>query len=447
MKALLFSLIFLSFAAKAQQEYFTPQVKAAGIDYFKKQIFAGCKSSNQYLEAMKPSELKKLKTQILEIVTNNFSQAFAENPEIKEGFVKDLNEIENDPACQRDLNQCRVRLMSLSMYYYQQFRADLPACKADNTLPDCASETRFRKSSFEGVHSTHYGATGIGKYKQQLLEAKNQTTKKLFNLILRKNEREFYICYTSLRGDSYHYQLDMEEPGGYYANLEADYYPGKNLPKDCVDEKKVLHQEFIRTSIGDDRFKVGLDEAEPVRKSLTDFIKANSDIIISDIDVSANVAQIPSYVSLNGKQVIDPKSNEKNLSAAKERAEFVQKIFEDLKKSYSYLEKVNLKASGALAGPDFHPTDLNERFVTHMTPDYLDRVNATFTKNKKMYNEVALMTTSEELTQESKFSNLFQAKYKPFQGYKVIVKGYRKDEMKCLSKDQKSARGSKASKQ
>lgn len=447
MKALLFSLIFITSGAMAQQEYFTSQVKSAGIDYFKKQIFAGCKSSNEYQDGMNPFELKKLKEEAQKIVLENFSQAFAENPKIKEGYLKDLNDIAVDPSCLKDLNQCRVRLMSLSMYYYQQFRPDLPECKTDSSLPDCGSETRYRKSSFEGVHSSNYGATGIGKYKEQLIAHKNATTRKLFNLLLRKNEREYHICYSVGKGDPYQYQLDLEEPGGYHENLESDFYPGKTLPKDCVDEKKVLHQEFIRTSIYGDRFKVGLDEVEPVRKSLSDFLKANAELIITDIDVSANVAKLPTFMTVKGRQVIDPKSSEINRAVAKDRSEFLQKMFEGLKGSYSFLGKVNLTVKGVLSGPEFSPMDLNERFVTHMTPDYIDRVNAAFTTHKKIYNEVALMPTSEELTQESKFATLFEAKYKPFQGYRIIVKGYRKEEMKCLVKDQKTSPRSKTSKQ
>lgn len=446
MRVLIIILFLMPWASFAQQEYFTSLVKSTGLEYFKKQIYAGCADPNDYQDAFDPKVLKKLTDDTRDIVLNNFSQAFEENPLIREAFKKDLNELAQDLDCFNKINHCRTKILSLSLYYYQQFRADLPQCKVNPAQADCEVEKKFRKSSFEGVHNTNYGASGIGTYKKQLIAAKNETTKKLFDLIIRKDQRNYHICNPVRSGEAYQYHLDMEGPGEFYENLESDYYLGKNLPKDCVDEKKILHQEFIRTSIDEGRFKVGLDEVEPVKKLISDYIVANENAIITDIEVTASVAKLPVYTSVNGKKVIDPQGPAKNLSVATERKDFVLKIFEELKKKHATLGKTVFVAQGKLSGPEFRPTDLNERFVTHMTPDYLDRVNAAFTSYKKLYLEEALVPTPEELTQESKFSNLYQARFKPFQGYKISLKGFRKDEMKCLNKDLKPSK-SKATKQ
>ena len=54
---------------------------------------------------------------------------------------------------------------------------------------------------------------------------------------------------------------------------------------------------------------------------------------------------------------------------------------------------------------------------------------------------------------ESRFSNLYQAKYKPFQGFKINISGYKKDSMKCPDTvkggagNTKPASANKASKQ
>lgn len=67
-----------------------------------------------------------------------------------------------------------------------------------------------------------------------------------------------------------------------------------------------------------------------------------------------------------------------------------------------------------------------------MTPGYVERVEAMYQKHEKLFKEQALKNSPMDLMNEKEFVNLYQAKYKPFQGFRVHIRGHKKEEMKCL---------------
>lgn len=418
----LFISVFWTLGALAQQSFFTPENKQAGFEYYKKRIYQGCSDPKEKQDPVSAEEMKKLVNESMNIVQTNFLKAFSENPKVAAAFRKDLSDLSRDMICQKEGNDCRAKLMGLSIYYYQQFRADIPG----------ELEQKFRQSSLQGVHTRSYGAPGAGTYKKALIEAKNRTTMQLFSKIMHKDRTNLHICNNVQSGLVHKYALEMDEPGNYWVGLDPAYDPDKNIPKECVDEKVTLLSEFIPSCFDEGRSKVGLDEVEPVKKRIAEFLKTSPNIIATDVIVTSSSAKTPFYTVINGKKVIDPKSDQRNLSLATDRAMFVKKVLTEIKASNSKFEKLNFVSRAELAGPDFSPMDLNERFVTRMTPGYIDRIDSLFKKNQKIFEEQALIKSSEILMDEKKFVNLFQAKFKPFQGFKIHISGFKKDEMKCL---------------
>lgn len=193
--------------------------------------------------------MKRVVAGARKIVEENFSQAFEENPKVKTEFNKDLDAMAKDTFCQQQGNNCRAKLLSLSIYYYQQFRHDIPGCQVNSPAlnSQCESELKFRKSSLNGVTSG-YGMKGPGSYKKELMETKNKTTTVLFNIIMPKDKNNLHICQGVQRGTVHHYALDMNDPGDYWVGLDPHHNPVKNIPKECVEEKISLHSEFIPTS-------------------------------------------------------------------------------------------------------------------------------------------------------------------------------------------------------
>lgn len=435
-----FILIFTVSGAFAQQEYFTPANKKEGIAYYKKRIYAGCSDLKEKQDPVSINEMRKIVATTLKIVEENFSKAFDENPKVREAFKKDIYEVLKDKSCQAEGNNCRAKLLGLSIYYYQQFRANIPDCenyvkhepmsKGYNT--QCEIELKYRQSSFQGVHDSTYGLPGIASYKKELIAYKNNTTIQLFSAIMQKDKTNLHICNSVQSGIVHQYALDIDDAGDYFVGMDPEFDIRKNLPKECKEEKLVLYSEFLPTSFDEGRSTVGKDQIEPIKQKVLNFIQSNPGMIVTDVAITSSSSKTPFHTVIGGKKVIDPKSNEKNLALAQERAHFAETVFSEIKGSSSQLKNVNFQAKAELAGPEFEPRDLNDRFVTRMTPGYLEKIEAVFQKNKKLYEEQALKTSSSELLDEKKFVNLYQAKFKPFQGFKIVINGYKKEEMKCL---------------
>jgi hypothetical protein len=194
----------------------------------------------------------------------------------------------------------------------------------------------------------------------------------------------------------------------------------------CVEEKQNVYSDFVPLSFDGRRTEVGNDQVQPVKDKLIAFISFNSNINITDITVTDCSSKAPLYISLGGRKIVDPMSDARNMSLAQERARFVSRILNDLKASSSSLSKVNFNAAAELAGPDFIPLDLNNRFATKMSPNYEKRVKELFVELKEMYTKEAVINSEKDLLDESRFNDLYQAKYKPFQGFRINILGYKK---------------------
>lgn len=437
----LFALILMPWMvdAFAQSTYFTVENKIAALEAYQKKIYEGCSYPKEQQDPVSSKQMKGLVNQAYSILNENFSKAFQENPKIKEALEKDLNNLSLDPECQKLGNHCRAKLIGLSLFYYQQFRPDITDCEeyvkkapvAKGYKADCELELKYRKSNLQGVTSG-YGLPGVGSYRKDLIALKNSTTIQLFYKIIHEDNKNLHICNPVQSGVIHKYSLNMDDPGQYLEGMSMESQSNVKSSKDCVDLKIDLFAEFVPASF-DDRDRVGLDVVEPVKTKLLELIKKDPNTKITDIAVTSFSAKAPYYIKdTTGKSIIDEKSNDKNLTRAQERGSFVEKIFEDLKKSSSEIREISFTIDSSLGGPDFSPIDLNERFVTKMTSDYMDRIEALYKKNIKKYEEEALEKSSENLYNEKIYVNLYQAKFKPFHGYRIIVKGFKKDQMKCL---------------
>jgi hypothetical protein len=311
------SLFFILFGlnAWAQQEFFSAQNKTDAISYYKDRLYRGCSDLKEEQEAISPKEMKNMVALTTKLVEEQYSQAFLENPKVKDSFQRDLLQISKDQTCQKVGNDCRARLLGLSIYYYQTFRADLPGCHGYKSVPpmekgfdqNCEVELKFRKATLQGVQSANYGMPSAGTYRKWLVKLKNDTTMDLFNIILRKDRQNLHICNSVQSGIVHQYALELDEPGSYFVGLDPDYVPEKNPIKECVDEKVTLYSEFVPTSFDEGRSTVGADQIEPVKVKIINFVKSNPELIVTDISVTASSSKTPFNTVIGGKKVIDPK--------------------------------------------------------------------------------------------------------------------------------------------
>jgi hypothetical protein len=252
---------------------------------------------------------------------------------------------------------------------------------------------------------------------------------------MHKDKINLHICSGVHSGVVHQYSLDLNDPGDYWVGLDPHYNPAQNIPRECIEEKVSLHSEFVPTNFDEGRDTVGRDQVEVIKSKILGFIKGNPGMILTDVLVTSSSSKTPYNVTIAGKKMIDPNSDAKNLSLAKERALFAETVLTEIKASSSQLSHVNFMVDAELAGPEFDSMDLNDRFVTRMTPGYLERLDALFLRYKKLYEKQAHKNSAQDLMDEKQFVNLYQAKYKPFQGFRIHIKGYQKEDMKCLDPD------------
>jgi hypothetical protein len=181
----------------------------------------------------------------------------------------------------------------------------------------------------------------------------------------------------------------------------------------CKEETVTLLEEFVPTDFDKHRKTVGKDQVDPLIQKASTYILNQPDTVVSQIFVSSQVARAPYYTTVGKKRVLDPKSDEINANLARQRAEFAQTaLIENFK-----MKKISIVVESKLAGPEFSPFDLNLRFVTPETQGYKEQLEK-LAKDQKI-----------DLKELEKETNLYHAKFKPFQGFRMTLTGYKK----CLT--------------
>lgn len=200
--------------------------------------------------------------------------------------------------------------------------------------------------------------------------------------------------------------------------------------------EELLSQHFVPTGFDSSRSEVGKDQVGPVKEKILESILSNPEWKISKITVTTMSSKIPFAIKAK-KLLIDPESEKKSWAIIQQRAAFVTEVLNELKLSRSDLSGTHLESRAILAGPEFQLLDFNHRFVTKMTPGYDQKVKEVFEQNKKNFESDALIKSETSLLEEKKFSNLYQAKYKPFHGIKIEMFG-------CVEKKNKTSTSPKS---
>jgi hypothetical protein len=427
----------------AQSDYFSVENKKKGLKYFEQQIHKGCTSYKSERVPITPEEMKSLTTIASDMVSKRFSKAFKESPKVKEHYLKDIQELSREKLCQLKNNHCRIKILAISMYYYNLLRPDIPNCMNSELSEECRIEKKFRQSSLQGVYNGSYGLAPVGIYKKILLKIKNDTTLDIFNEIMMDTKGDVLICDKVKTGDQYNYNFETKEPGKYFKDLDPDYDIRNNLTKACQEKKIKLHSDFEVLDFDSDRLTLGESQVLPVKEIVKEFVISHPEMVVTDIAIVASSSRAPLYKSVAGKKVIDPESDKRNLSLAEERSRFANKVFSDLKNENFNFKNIRFRHKAELAGPEFSPVDFNSRFITRLTPGYLQKVEALYNEFEKRFNVQAITHSYQDLIDEKKYPNLFLAKFKPFHGFRIIFIGFKKNEMKCLN-ETKSKSKSKA---
>lgn len=200
---------------------------------------------------------------------------------------------------------------------------------------------------------------------------------------------------------------------------------GINARAVCEEKEESLLKTFLPTEFGVARSTVGQDQVDSLKARIREFISSQRDVRFTKIAVNSMSARLPFYITQNGRQVIDPQSDSRNSALARQRAEFAHAALLEIKQTNPELRDVNIEIQSGLEGPAFTPIDLNDRFVVSLTPNYRERVQAIFQENQELYEQKAMLKI-EDLQDTARFENLYQVKFRPFQGFRLEIFGAKK---------------------
>jgi hypothetical protein len=484
---------FASFEVKAQikpppqptayiQNYFTPENQTKEVARMQDLILSGCTVDLKKQPAIGQDEMAFNVDQVKMLIHSKFSKSFEENSLIKEMMDNALNAIAVDPSCAKEGNDCRTRLVATATYYYQNLRPNMPGCdgyvKYDYTtssakkkraeengyIKECEAEIQLRGQKLSGYGRSNGGMDQRGAYSDELVNELNKVTRQIQMGVLGETTGKNVKKKKVVGLDKHPYKMDIcgeVQSGVVYAfplrvNLYgepfAGYDPAKKVtttpepkkdpvsdkkPEPCAEEIKVLHEEFVPMNFEEGSSTVKGSEVKPVKQKIEDFVSSHSSLVITNIDVTSSSSKTPFYKTVNGEKVYDKEySDAKNLELAKSRANFAQTALDSIKSGHPELGDAKYTSVGAINGPDFDKDDLADRKVTSKSPEYKALVEKIYAEYKDMLAKDAMIKSSKELLDSKRFANLYDVKYKPYQGFKIVISGYSKETRKCGDKEQ-----------
>jgi hypothetical protein len=179
------------------------------------------------------------------------------------------------------------------------------------------------------------------------------------------------------------------------------------------ETERILFKQFLPTEFGVKSRTHDTKDAEALLKSINDFQSANPKLHIRRIEVLTCSSDFELPVnSITGKKV-----NE-NLQLAKERSEMI-------KSEVTKTLKSQIEFGSRICGPKYiRQDDFNDRFVTKESGSIYTSKFKTLLNDDiflQKLREEALIEAPESLM--SLYPTPFLAKFKPFQGIRIIIWG------------------------
>lgn len=488
MKVFIPFLILVSLSSYAQKsekneplDFYSETGRRENIEYLEKNILEGC----QVPKAKQPPFLDaSYKVNLLKLnFYERFSESLNDNPKLKESFWKDLEAIESDPSCKSEGNTCRTKLYAVSIYYIQNLRPKVPGCdgyksqmlNSSEYKSICEAELKLKKQPLNRSKVDRYHWGQLDKYTaelnfqfenlmQQLTRALVYTTtkqvpssklqiekKNLQNIekIIQEakqgtNPDDLTFCGNVDHGIGFEQPFVLEINPDYLMSAEIRADKPKKVVieevKECFEEKEFHHYKIVPTPFNEGELSASTPsdeslgkEAEPVKDLINGLFLEHPNLTISEILVESSSSKTPFYIKSGEAWIIDPKSHDRNANLAQKRADQAEVLLTKFKSTNPVISNVTIKVSAGVNGPEFTNDKKYLKSIKSKDLTYKEKARNYFSlyHSNKTENEVKFIEKFEELMDTSKYQDLYQAKYKPYQGFRVTVHGYTKEKVKC----------------
>jgi hypothetical protein len=210
-----------------------------------------------------------------------------------------------------------------------------------------------------------------------------------------------------------------------------------NFDNSCFTEEKLLSTDFVRADQDAGKSELSSNESEMFKSKLNEIIKSKQ-----DQGYTVTGVQVIGVASKAWSSVKDEKSaKSKNLFLASQRENVAKELISGFK-----IDGIQITTGHELAGPGYTQSKdlplakldlsdknievmynqlINDNGVNHL---YYVGINSLddYKKFLKESNEQASNNPNDKGV-----NNIYQLKYRPFQGFKIVIKGHKSNKVPC----------------
>lgn len=210
-----------------------------------------------------------------------------------------------------------------------------------------------------------------------------------------------------------------------------------NFDNSCFTEEKLLSTDFVRADQDAGKSELSSNESEMFKSKLNEIIKnkQNEGYTVTGVQVIGVASK--AWSSLKDEQT----AKSKNLFLASQREKVAKGLISDFK-----IDGIEMTTGHELAGPGYTQSkdvplaklDLSDKNVESMYNQlindngvnhlYYVGINSLddYKKFLKESNEQASNNPNDKGV-----NNMYQLKYRPFQGFKIVIKGHKSNKVPC----------------
>jgi hypothetical protein len=227
------------------------------------------------------------------------------------------------------------------------------------------------------------------------------------------------------------------------------FYSEDNIDDSCYTEQKILLTDFIRTDFDAGVTSLNISEENVLQQKLQEIVKMKQSDGFTITEVQLIGIASRAWSSLPDAEA----AKDKNLVLAKAREDVAKKIVQNFT-----TDKISYTTGHELAGPDYKKSSdlslinqeandqnlqkLYNQLIADNGINHLDFVGIkSFEEFKSFVGEANQKAKTN--SNDKGVRNIYDAKYRPFQGFKVVIKGHKATQIPCKEFGDKKDNSSK----
>lgn len=426
--------------------------------------------------------------QVTQLFEDSYGRALKENPELLKNFKADIEKWRSQENCSGNaISACRAKLVAIYSYYTKYVRPSLDYCPASGDtmkVAHCSIEKDMWNKPLRGIVSNG-GLPGPDTYLKEIAERVKENDQWLKSYMLRdkkpadqkflkrlmksddsiQGRREIRRYVTTLSTDWLHCeprqnterqnaadflpQLLFVNPS--YSGMSVKPVPVKVVPIDtpkkvelttpkgepCKEEQKVEKEANVFADFETGESILSQKQIDDVVAGVAKLRSENANLTVTDIVIYAVSSNSP-FGSCKGAEDPESCNYTKNLALANKRAESGQKAVGAALRKDVKLANASISFGGKVGGPAYSALDDDLKRMKISA----ERISEMKARYESIYASEAIMDDA-QMSEPTKMKNMFDVKFKAFQGFKIVIKGFDSKIVDCADRKGVEASGKK----